>query len=433
MARIRDMRPRKPANRGLAPGLYCDPKKTRGGVVDYYSYKHPVTGVISYWGTDRKQAIYHAKQFNALIDRLPANVTVRVELVRKNPVPFFIYTNPHTQKITEWGHQSEQDVVDAANKLNTQLGSCLLARPWNDVLDAFEKDYPKWQVWADRTAAEHKTRLKKIKNAVGEADFVTYPLVKLNDLINTEFSGDGRIKIRTLLIDVYRYAMSKGWIDDNLAEKVLPPVAQKRKRERLTIEMYKGIHEAAPEWMRCAMDMSLKTLQALNEIITMRLSDADLKTMQLKVVRQKSKKHDSAYVAIQIDEELKAIIDRCRQLPVIGHTMIRRRSQSNNQKRGERGKVTKKVFEQTFAKAREDSKLFIGWDKARLPTFHEVKSLGGRMLKAQLIEQGLSEADAELLVKQLMCHRDVKTTQLYLDDGKPRHTKVIAPLRMNDI
>lgn len=381
------MRPRKSKNRDLAPvpNLYGDAKRTAAGIKVYWKYVRPTDKKVVYWGAlSKAKAVRLANMVN-------------------------------------------QQLLPEADLIAKTLGSGVEKIVWGEVLNAFSAEYPSWQTWAKRTADEHRSRIRRLRRLFGDRDFQTYTLADLNAHLG-EFQGDGRKQARNLLIHIYAFAISKGWKPDmlNLAKATLKSPAAKRKRPRLTIEEFKKCRETAPEWLKCAMDLSLKTLQGRAEICNMLLSDADLDSGRLKVIRGKTKdKTERAYISIRIDDELRDIISRCQRLPVAGPWMVRRKAKTRNGT-NTRGKVTLKKLTTEFGK-------YWGKGDTSKTAFHEIRSLGARLLEQQLIDAGRSRDQAKEVVNYLLCHTSMKTTELYLQDDQPKFIEVDAPLRLSGL
>lgn len=375
MAKIAFVRRRKDKNKGLEPNLYPDPRKLQSGIiVTYYKYKNPKTGKFTHWGeVSREEANRNARILNARL-----------------------------------GFGS----VDLIGKV---MGTADLT--WSKVIEDFKEKYPKWQAWGKRTSEEHQFKLNKFNRDLGKKDFATWPLEDLNKYIEEEFSGDGRIKARALMVHIYKFAVSKGICQENLAEKTLPPLPAKRKRERMTPELFKAVkvHPECPDWLACAMDLSLKTLQGRLEITLVSLSD--IRDGFIYFIRNKTKdKTERAYIRIHIDAELQAIIDRCKRLPVYGDRLIRRaRKRNKKEAAADWSAVTPRMLTDEFNRIRDLTGLVSRLPQECRPTIYESRSLGGRMLRQQLKAKGWTDKKAKEAVNALMGHTTLRMTEHYLE------------------
>lgn len=389
-----NMRPRKSKNRGLEPNVYADPKQTRAGIVVYYKYINPVTKEPTHWGR---------------VTEAQANAAGKILNARLMP---------------------GADLVAAV------LGTA--GKTWNDVLDEFEKGYPKWETWGERTVKEHRTRIKKYRRDLGHRDFATYSqdTNELGDYINTEFTGDGRTQNRNLLSHIYKFAIAEKYVSTNRALETLAPPKGKRKQKRLELSQFKAIreHEECPDWLQCAMDFSLKTLQARKE--TVRVLLTDIHDGVLDIVRSKTKERtEKAYIRIVIDDELQEILDRCRALPVTGNRLIRRRPK--NRRYAEDGPgwsaVSPRILSEEFARVRDATGLFDHLPEEERPGYHSIRSLGGRLLKDQLMRQGYTKAQAKEVVNQLYGHTTIAQTEVYLRKDEPEWNECKPMLRIGDL
>ncbi len=347
---------------------------------------------------------------------------------------YYRYINPRTGEPTPFGRVPRDRANNAARILNNRLaiGGDLVGKvlgtaglSWAEVLDKFEADFPKWSAWGKRTAQEHRTRIKKYRADIGDKIFETYTLKELSDYIDNEFTGDGRIKNRGLLIDIYRYAVSKGYCAENLAEKTLRPIAGKRKRERMTPELFKAVraHKECPTWLACAMDLSLKSLQGGMEIALAEIADVGREYVSF--IRNKTKdRTERAYIKVRIDDELQAIIDRCKALPVYGTRLIRMtKKRKKKNAGGSWSAVTRKRINNEFCRIRDLTGMVANLPKKRRPTFHEIRSLGSRTLRKQLRAAGFADPQAKQAVNGLLAHTTMKTTNVYLQGGEIEWTE----------
>lgn len=360
---------------------------------------------------------------------------------------YYRYVNPQTGDATPFGRVTRERANNAARILNERLavGGDLVRKAlgiaglsWGKVLEKFEADYPKWGKWGKRTAYEHRLRLNKYRRDLGDKDFESYTLKELSDYIDNEFTGDGRIKNRQLLIEVYRYAVSKGICSENLAEKTLAPIPGKRMRHRMTPELFKAVrtHKECPGWLACAMDLSLKTLQGSAEIVA--AGTQDIGPGFVSFIRNKTKdRTERAYIKVPLDDELRDILDRCKALPVHGTRLIRRkpkrqpRKDDMTRKGGDWSRVTRRQLNEEFCRIRDLTGLVDHIPEERRPTYYENRSLGSRMLRKQLRAAGMPDHLAKQAVNALLGHTTMKTTNVYLQGDEPEWTECGHTLKIS--
>ncbi|GAA3584881.1 hypothetical protein [Marinobacter xestospongiae] len=106
------------------------------------------------------------------------------------------------------------------------------------------------------------------------------------------------------------------------AEVTYAKTEYRKNRQRLTLEGFKAIHAISPFWMQFAMEISLVTLQGRSEVLNMKFSD--YQDGLIKVVRQKTKKHEHAHLEIDCPQ-LAELIPRARQSGIASPYIVHRR------------------------------------------------------------------------------------------------------------
>ena len=338
-------------NRDLEANLY------QNG--EYYQYKHPITGNRISLGKDRKQA----------------NAAARIANIRL---------------------QKEPDRV--AKILGTNDGLSAL-------IDRFESEYLPEKEYAKSSLREIKIKLNLYKNEFAGTSIHAIDVKTLADWLY-QFTRASYIKHRLLWIDLFKYAMSQGLVTFNVAEATLYKRPAKRKRDRLTEGDYKSIYAIAPEWFQIAMQAALYTLQRRGDLV--RIKFTDYKDGTLKVVQSKT----GTALKIKANIELHKLIRRSIRTGVIAKHLVhrnptRKRREYLNQKE-HWAQVTPEMLSREFARLRELAGVKPAAGKAP-PTFHEIRSLGGRLLE----ERGYSTE----FIQALMGHADKSMTEHYLEDG----------------
>ncbi|HEX5461868.1 MAG TPA: hypothetical protein VFX20_18030 [Steroidobacteraceae bacterium] len=350
----------------------------------------------------------------------------------------FIVQNPLTGKRKRFPPEKEQEARDTALVLNQYLETRrqkeLLdaGRPrLNEVIDTWEREELPRQPWDESTRATAKWRLERIKRELGkdEALIEDIDCVALgNWLARTAARADPFNKWRRILVLVWGFAVAKGLAPANEAEKVQRrstsrKIAENRKRrQQLDVEAFKAIHEQAGELLRLAMELSLVTLQARGEVCRMRHDD--FRDGWLYIIRDKvAGDSDMAFIRVAITPELEALRARALRLDAIASPFLVHRRPERMQRRWIAGKdhwtcVNPGYLTDLFAEARDKVPRFAELPERDRPPFHEIRGLGGRLMKARLIAGGVRRSDAELAVQQLMTHSNPRTTQIYLEHGR---------------
>jgi len=377
------MAPRKRLRRNtdLPDNLY--PNKV-GGVI-YYRYKRPDTGTFHSLGTVKGQAIADARQLNAIL-------------------------------------------MKPADRVGRVLGTA--EQTMSHLIGRYRKEFLPEQALAPSTVKLIGYRLNRFEKDLGDKLVESIDVKGLAEYLDDNFKRDAYIKHRTTLIDLFRFAQMKGLHPsdlDNPAAVTYPKASYEKQRQRMTLEQFKAIHAIAPAWMQNAMELGLVTLQGRTEVINMQFSDFDEKTGVLRVVRQKVKKHEHAYLEIE-SPWLKGIIARARKSDVASPYIVHRVPVRKNeaQDRQHWTQLTANHFSAEFRKWRDRTKLFDNVPKEQRPTFHEIRALGSWLYK----KQGF---DTESYVQPLMAHATEAMTEHYQKGHEQEWVRVKAELDLSGV
>ncbi len=78
---------------------------------------------------------------------------------------------------------------------------------------------------------------------------------------------------RTFLISLFAFAKSKGLKIENVASNTLKKLPPRKKRQRLSIEGFNAIYEAAAPWLQRAMKLGIMTLQRRSDLVGLTQDD----------------------------------------------------------------------------------------------------------------------------------------------------------------
>lgn len=337
---------------GWPPNLY--PNKTG------FKYRHPVTKKETRLGIDRVTAFAAAKKLNALL--MPATDLVARVL------------------------GTEKTVADA--------------------ITVFRADDIPGRKWAPKTAEVYESVIRRIESGLGDRELQHLTVKDCAEFIRAVTpSARSRQQFRLVLGWVLACAVEEGWMDVNPA-LATRKFSHERKRERLTIDVYKATWEKAPAWVRNAMDLSLLTLLRREDVVSLKFSDA--RAGSLWVVPTKTEDTSGVRLQIAIGPELEALLARARDdvlSPFVVHRLPEKaRPQKMRAKaREHHTQVLPEQLTRAFADARNEA--CITGDNP--PTFHEIRSLGGALLQ-----------DAGWTLQQvqaLMGHSSETMTKVYLE------------------
>ena len=289
------------------------------------------------------------------------------------------------------------------------------------LVEAWLRDRAQFMPWDTRTRQEMGWKMARISRKLGERTVARTDRMFLEDWLNSFCkTADQFNKWRYALTLLWRYAVSRKLAIECEPEKVEPRSnskkleANRKVRKQLDVDGFKGIHAAAPAWLKLAMEQSLITLQARTEICSMRLGD--YRDGYLYVIRDKvSGDSDMAFIRIKVTEELEAL--RRRSLTLDGTAspyLVHRKPDNRKRAVGEKKKphwthVAPSYLSKAFAEARDGIEPFKLMPAAQRPTFHEIRGLGARLYRASGV--------AEDAIQALMTHSNRRTTQIYLERG----------------
>ena len=312
----------------------------------YIYYKHPVTGKKIYMhGLTRDEAIRYALQ---------ANNEIKKQVNQLDHVP--------------------------------------------DLIDRFIDEYLPLKQYAPRTQAGILTKLKKIKATFNGVPLRNITVLTLKEYLEP-FSPHSRKHNRLLWIDIYKYAMSEGLAEHNLAQRTLTKKLPTRQRPRLTLKQFNKIYSTSPEWFKIAMLAQLLILQRRDDLVNIKFSD--YKNGLLTIIQHKT----GTGLKITANDELEKLFRRAKQSGIASPYLLHKRPKKVRReyinKKQHWTQITPEILTREFKKQREKHGIKSPW--------YEIKSLGGRLL----IDQGKSKE----FVKKLMGHNRISTTEIYLGNG----------------
>ncbi|EBP4585087.1 tyrosine-type recombinase/integrase [Salmonella enterica] len=216
--------------------------------------------------------------------------------------------------------------------------------------------------------------------------------------------------MRSVLSDVFREAVVEGRVENNPVSPTRAPKIEVL-RERLEYEMFVAVRAGAermPAWFGLAMDLALVTGQRREDVARMRFTD--IKDDRLYIEQQKT----GACMAIPLSLTLKAsglrlstVIDRCRLVSMCDYMVS-----AGIRKNSEDGSINLDSLTKGFVKARKFSGLEFTDNP---PSFHEIRSLAGRMYEKELGKE---------FAQKLLGHKSEKMTEKYLDTRKKEYVMI---------
>ncbi|VEI18946.1 Site-specific recombinase XerD [Serratia plymuthica] len=341
--------------------------------------------------------------------RLPKNLTFR----RKGKS--FYWRNPVTKKEISLGQIARRDAIAQAIEANHYIEQnyspvLLLEKikgsheyTLNTWLDRYDVIFKRRQL-AKNTYKVRTGQLAIIRERLGNMVMSKITTRHIAEFLEFWIAQDKKTMaatMRSVLSDIFREAIVEGHIENN---PVTPTRAAKVvvKRERLELAQYLPTREAAsamPAWFSLAMDLALVTGQRREDLTQMQFDhvvDGRLQVEQGKT---------GALISLPLDLELKcmglqlgAVIDRCRKASTTDFLLS-----AGIRKNSPDGSLHPDGLTKKFVAARKASGLEF---EENPPTFHEIRSLAGRLYKK---ERGRDFA------QKLLGHTSEMMTMKYLN------------------
>lgn len=359
-------RKRLAKNRGLPPNLY---QNSAG----YYYYLDPDRRnekgkpIIKGMGKDKVLAFNSARDANAaLAVRKPSSLVDWV-LGRKE------YT------LREWLPEYEKLWLAKAETpppMNTM-------RSWKSMRKKIESSNYCWRRLKEVETAHIAQHLEQIASTSGATTAVVF---------------------RSRISDVFRMAETQGHIPSGTNPVTATYVPRKAvMRERLSLEQFLKIREAAAPPLRRAMNLALVTAQRREDIVNMQFSD--FKDGKLYVAQGKTGMRLGLSGAIRLEAigiSIEQAVMECRDL-VISKYLIHHVRTIARVKAGQQ--VDGNGLSNSFQQAREAAGI-VAAEGRTPPSFHEIRSLAERLYKA---ERGAEFAQA------ILGHKNARMTAVYDD------------------
>nr|WP_155760412.1 tyrosine-type recombinase/integrase [Stenotrophomonas maltophilia] len=344
-------RVRKPGRRDWPQNLYAHR--------DGFKYRHPITRKEHSMGKDKAKAFAAAKKLNAML--MPSN-----DLVSKVLTP-------------------GETVADA--------------------IVVFRRDDVPGRKWAPKTAEVYESVIRRIEAGLGSKPVADVTVKVCATFIREVTESDrARQQFRLVLGWILACAVEEGWIDTNPA-LATRRFQHERKRVRLTLDVYRAIWDQAAPWLRNAMDLSLVTLLRREDVVTVKFTD--VRDGHLWVVPSKTEGSTNVRLQIAAAGPLADLLKRCKDdvaSPFVIHRLPEkaRPSDKRAKTRKHHTQVLPEQLSRAFAAARDAA----GITGDAPPTFHEIRSLGGALLR----DAGWTTEQ----IQALMGHGNASMTEHYL-------------------
>lgn len=341
--------------------------------------------------------------------KLPKNLTYR-----RNCKSFY-WRNPATKKEISLGAIARRDAIAQAIEANNYIEQnyspvLLLER----IKGTHEYTMNSWierydVMFKRRNLAENTYKVRKGQIAVISEKMGNMVLSKITTRQVAEFLEFWVVQdkktmaatMRSVLSDIFREAIVEGHIENN---PVTPTRSAKPviKRERLELAQYIPIREnaaAMPPWFGLAMDLALVTGQRREDLTQFRFDHVVNGRLQIEQGKT------GAMISLPLDLELKAVnlrlgtvIDHCRLVSTTDFMLS-----AGIRKNSPDGSLHPDGLTKKFVAARKTAGIEF---EDSPPTFHEIRSLSGRLYEKE---------NGKDFARKLLGHKSEKMTNKYLD------------------
>jgi integrase len=352
------------------------------------------------------------KSYNA---NLPKNLTYRTKYKA------YYWRNPLTKKEIPLGQISRRDAVAQAIEANNFIEQKYTPVALMEKLTgAHEFTLSEWLgryeiilQRRDLAANTYKVRAGHIKTIGAKIGDLVLSKVTTRHIAEflEPWIAEGKKTmagtLRSVLSDVFREAMVDGRVQINPVEPTRAPKVEVS-RQRLSLEQFQAVRLIAgqqPSWFGLAMDLALITGQRREDVANMKFSDIYDEKLHITQVKT------GAMIAIPLSLSLNSaglklctVIDCCRlvsRCDFLVSAGIRKNSPD--------GSIHPDSLTKGFVKARKNSDLELSDNP---PTFHEIRSLSGRLFE---------KVYGKNFTQKLLGHRTEKMTEKYLDEREEKY------------
>lgn len=242
--------------------------------------------------------------------------------------------------------------------------------------------------WSQKTLKGHQCRFNIILKFFGEMMPDSISLPDVNKFLEESNSTDSKgvfNRYLGLLKLIFNYCVSDSIMKNNPAnKKIRRTMIAKDEAEiiRLSVQDFAAIHKHAGiqgiKWLQIAMELSLQTSHAVNEIAKLKYTDIE---EYISIQREKNKKTAASRVKIPMNHELEDIVQRSKNgidSPYVVHFLRQRRYLNRPLAAGldHPTQLRNEKISRAFSDARDELKLFDHIDnKEDRPSFHDIRSL----------------------------------------------------------
>lgn len=255
----------------------------------------------------------------------------------------------------------------------------------SDIFEQIAED----KRWAKSTLSQNSQRYVHVKDFFGNLTPNQITNDHITEFLGRVVTGDSKRlynRYLTLLELTFDYCVDRSIMENNPAKKRIKKTINRKDESliyRLTCDDFTNIHKLAGDkgyqWMQVAMELSIQTSHAVNEIAKMKYDD--IENGYLKVQRQKNQKSSASRVKIPMNDELERIVEKSKSdgitSPYIVHKMRawRDRNKPLSKSVTHETQLRNEQISRTFSDLRDELGLYNKVDKASRPSFHDIRAL----------------------------------------------------------
>lgn len=299
--------------------------------------------------------LYYHKRFNKFVYRHPA--TRRM-----------FYIDPSKDDPIQIAIQANMQLMKQPSKVRKILNLTIGISTWCDAY--FNEVLPEREL-SPKTLADYRHKIGVIKKHFVDREIELITTLNITDFLK-QFPAIQSNRYRSLLVDLFNAAESKGYRDGNPAEKSATR-KEKRKRDRLDIADFWDIynHPENPKALKSAMLLFLITTQRpvdLCGVLKTNVYDG-----HVHIIQSKTKKR----IAIKITPWLQEILDECFNDGIDSPYIIHRISENPAmaKRNAHPTMCTVNWLSKEFSYIRNKLPKFRGMAASKRPPFYEIRSL----------------------------------------------------------
>lgn len=348
----------------------------------------------------------------------------------------YLYDHPQAKKTKFFPGPQKEEAIRVAQKMNAYFLSvkkqevaetltAVRSPLFSDALKAFTKDYLPRLKLKESTTKAYQFTIKRLNADFGDRRVAEINQESLSNYLLENYTGDGYDKTRARLNHFYKFCISRGWAEKNLAEGALPSIKTGKKTRPHTLEGLQAIMNHSPSWLQDMITVAMATLLRPDDLRNMKKEDVDLEKGTIRVAVGKTTNYKEAvyleiYTNSLLFNPMEAIQNRLKSGLVSPYVFAYRPHDRAKRDQIEKKKhwsyITKGKLSKTFREARNAAGVYDHLPVEQRPTFKEIRNFGAQMLRDNQFPEDF--------IQKLMGHKRFTTTQIYLDDGKPKYQKV---------